>query len=84
MTKTFEELVDTLVWETSLVGDKIYFQDENTPDEECYWLSYKDAIDLLKLVREKTLKECEQFIIDSSHNNYAEEFASLSKDSIEL
>lgn len=77
MRKTFEELTDSICWFTYLVGLKESEQDDNTPDEECYWLNLRQVKELLRLVREKTLEECAEVT-----NHYSLE--DLPKDSIKI
>lgn len=83
MRKTFEELTDPICWSTYLVGLKESEQDDNTPDEECYWLNLRQVKELLRLVRKKTLEEC---IIVAQSTKFEPDTAisELSKDSIEL
>lgn len=74
MRKTFDELIEAICWETSLVGDKASFQDENSDPDECYWVSVKEVKELLRLVREKTLSECNS--VDTKF--FSEEFKKYS------
>ncbi len=43
-----DEMINKVCWHTYLVGLKESFQDENTPDDECYWVSVKDLKQIIK------------------------------------
>lgn len=83
MRKTFEELAYENCRVTWMVGDLNLEQDDNTPDDECYWLNVGQVKELLELVRIKTLEEC---IVAAQSTKFEPDTAilELSKDSIEL
>jgi len=89
MRKTFEECSYEQSRVTWMVGDLNLDQDDNTPDNECYWLNIKQVTELLLLVRKQTIKECLNsvaLILDGSPGlkQFEEAFNKLPKDSIEL
>lgn len=55
--KSFDELIDKVCWSTYLVGQKEMDETDDTPDDDCYWVSVRDVKSLLEEMRKRTLSE---------------------------